>query len=283
MGNLTNSNVLFQKLAQGYGTILPIQTVSNGSTSTGNAADGFFGSNLEFTTGTSFLGTPLSLLQPPSTSPMRGMMFQQAPATATGAAYLVRLYKIGTLALNATGDQFTHDSATFPVTRTVYGVGSTAVDLIPAVTVSTAPATSAPIFQLQNVGGTTGYTNQAGNSVLGTKTITLPSATTIVNSTFIFRLEDGDSGVQDITSIKVNTAGTAGAAIIWGMEIIAPCGSPSLNLMSGYDSLFGSLSLPDMTAATPTSGTLTSYLAIWNIHGQADRIMTGSYIGVYDA
>ncbi len=73
------------------------------------------------------------------------------------------------------------------------------------------------------------------------------------------RLEEGDSAVQDVTKIDVQTAGSAGAATIWGMEILAIVNA--ITASSGFhDSLVGGLHLQDLKPAAATSGSLTSYL-----------------------
>jgi hypothetical protein len=178
-------------------------------------------------------------------------------------------YKLGTLNLAATGDQFTHDAATFPVLRTRLGQASQAVPLRPLVQITTACSVTAPIFILRTAAGAAGYVDEDGNSVIGTKTMTMPSVTTAVQSTYLFRLEDGDSAITDITAIEVTTASSTGAATIWGFEELGTVPAV-IGSEGGYrDAVFSGLRMATMNSAVATSGTASSFSGILAIGSNA--------------
>lgn len=179
----------------------------------------------------------------------------------TRTTHVARIYKLGTLNLAATGDQFTHDSATFPITRTDWTGSSQPVTLIPIICVTTALTTTAAAFQLQTNAGAAGYTDQDGNATIGTKTFTMPSATTAVGSTYVLKLETGDIGVRDINQIKVTTAAATGAADVWGMEIF-DCGQQGLQAAALTDAINSGYLLDVITAGSATSGTATTFLTL---------------------
>lgn len=246
----------------------------NSATATGAAAAS---GGITFLPGYNSIGTTLwSTLQDipkpaglPSPTRLTNARFVGTRAVAFQLCYL---YKFGTVALNATGDQFTHDAATFPVTRTNLRGSAQPLVLDPLITITTQTSTPAAIFTLKNAGATTGYKNQAGTTIVGTKTMTLPNVTTLVGSTYHFRLEDvansgsvNDVGVQDIQSINVGTAAGAGAADVWGMEFICNLSNFSTTLSSGKDAVTRSFVLPDISPAVATSGTVVSKLVIMQI------------------
>jgi hypothetical protein len=185
--------------------------------------------------------------------------------TSTRAGWLANFYKIGTLVITATGDQFTHEAATFPILKTVLGQASQPLSLIPIVRVTTALTTTAAAFRLQTSGGAAGYTDQDGNSTVGDVTFTFPSATTAINSCYVLRLNSGDSAVRDISNIRIDTASAVGAADIWGVELIAP-------LLSQFtaaeevvsDTIYGGMSLWPAQCGVATSGTATTFTGIYS-------------------
>jgi hypothetical protein len=269
---------IISNLAQGLGVYQPfIPNAPSGGTSAAFNSGGFT-LNLGFNNiGTSLWGTLVSAPQPPSlpnsiiTSLMGGCSLAQP--TLFGW-----LYKIGTLNLAATGNQLTHDAATFPILRTRFGAASTAIPLIPLVTITTLTATTAPIFQLKTNAGAAGYTNQDGSSVIGTKSFTFPSTGTTVNSTYIIRPEDGDSAVRDINQINVSAAGTAGAATVWGFEALACLQVPTGAYGCLHDTFFAGMLANHLEAGLATSGTAVASLVMIQFNtsiSNANLIMTG--------
>lgn len=182
-------------------------------------------------------------------SPLRLKNFT-AGANRPAAIQLVRAYKLGTVSLS-TGT-FTHDAATYPVTKTQMGT-SQALDLIPFIQITTAPATTAPAF-------TFSYTNQADAAITGTVVNTLPSATAAIGSCYMLRLESGDSAIHDVTVMSFSATGTAGAATIWGVETFGQAIVPVTTAQSAKNSLVKGISIPDVNPATATSGTASTQL-----------------------
>ena len=227
----------------------------------GNAGSGFFTAILTANlVGTTYPGTLVSMQIPPA-PPQPLFTTIASSVTASGRpAFFVRFYLLGTLNLAATGNQFTHNAATFPLLRTQLGVASQPITLLPMIYITTATATTAPIFRLRTVAGAAGYVNQLGNSIVGTRTMTMPLAATVAQSGFIIRLEAGDSGIQNITNIEVTTAGSAGAASIYGIELLSPFNQLNSGWLHKNDQMFGGLSMVDLVPAVATSGTVTSIL-----------------------
>ena len=162
-----------------------------------------------------------------------------------------RIYKVGTVNLTATGNQFTHNAATFPLVRTEFGVSSKAQALWPVIQVTTALTTTAAALTMT-------YVNQAGTSVTGTRTFTFPSATTTQGSAYFLPLEQGDWACRDISAISIATASATGAATVWLMEQLAPTynafqGAVTADYLSGHG-----LAVTNQTAAVATSGTATT-------------------------
>lgn len=176
---------------------------------------------------------------------------------------LVRLYELGTLNLAATGNQFTPAAGiTFPLLRTVFGAASQPISLVPMLYITTATTTTAAVVRLQTATGTAGYVNQAGTSVIGTVTWTAPAAATAVQSGFMLPLNDGDVGVRSISQIRVDTAAAAGAARVYGVEILAGLGTVASQFSSIYDFIFGQFAPVNLNPAVATAGTVTSHLAV---------------------
>lgn len=265
MAAYTTIRELHKKRGQGSGMFMlsGISTPSNvtgGSNASGNFTIQIQASTIGSTFPSSLAGVPTC---PTPGDPINTAVVHYNCAV-TRSQFLARLYKIGTLDLTGTGNKFTHDaSVTFPLTRTVYGASSQAINLIPLVYVTTALTTTAAIFRLRNnTGPAAGYTNQAGSGVIGTFDFTFPSTTTAVNSAFIPPLEWGDSGIQDISQIDVTTASATGACTIYGMEILLPLTNFQSGVQMVYDGIVGGMLPFDIRPATPTSGTLTSLLAV---------------------
>jgi hypothetical protein len=225
----------------------------------------------EFTLGpgSTYPGTLVGIDLPgaPGTLPNELFMsFATSSMSISMGAWLVRYYLIGTLNLTATGDQFTHDAAVFPVLRTKYGEASKPVTLLPLVYVTTALTTTAADFILKTNAGGAGYVDQDGNNVVGTKTFTFPSSTTAIQSTFLALTNDATFGVQDITQIDIGTAAATGACNIYGVELIAPLGT-TVNRANPNDTVFNGIQMGNLQQAEATSGTVTSYLGIMGTSG----------------
>ena len=213
--------------------------------------------------GTTYMSTLVSLPIPAGLS--NELFLNYFGVCGNGAnegGFLVRAYLMGTVDFTATGDRFTADaSVTYPLTRKVYGAATQTINLVPMISVSTATATTAPQFILKTAAGGTGYVNQSGGNVVGTKTFIFPAAATALLSSFILRLEEGDSAVQSIAAINVTTAGTAGVAQVYGLEYLAPGANPLATANGSIvDTVSGCLLMTDLKPALPTAGTLTSYL-----------------------
>lgn len=268
--SILGRNDVFRNRGKGLGFSMHYAGAGPGSSTTaGAAASGFHSVQLYFNNiGTTTPGTLVGFPIPPApANQLLGVMGQMGMLIAR-CNYLVNLYKLGTLDLTATGNKFTHDGTTFPVTRTQFGEAAKPLSLIPIVYITTATTTTAAVFRLRTVAGGAGYTNQSGSTVVGTKTMTLPSTTTAVNSAYVLRLEDGDSGVQDISNIEVTTSAAAGAATIFGAEILMQLEVPTTAMVTNYDAMFGGLGMNDLVPAAKTGGSaLTSYLAIMSVGG----------------
>jgi len=260
---ITTRTLAMQSMAQGKGYFRPITSVVGTAGTAGAAGSGFFSVQLRPNSIGTTLPSTLQGYAAPTCSEEMYSVFSSYALSSTSATvgnHLAIAYKIGTLNLAATGDRFTHDAATFPILRTKFGAASQAINLIPIVVITTATATTAPVFRLRTAGGAAGYVNQSGTSVIGTKTMTMPAAATAAASGYIFRLEEGDVGVEDITNIEVTTAGTAGAAEVWGVEILAAHPIVVSAVTAGQDQMFGGFSMANIKPGVATSGSVTSVL-----------------------
>lgn len=283
---ITTRNSVFINRGKGLGYTFPCSTIDPGVTTGATAASGFHTVQIVMSDlGTTYPGTLIGLQLPasPPQSLFANLALGVGPDTARGA-FLARIYQIGTVNLAATGNQFTHDSATFPVLRTQFGVASQAITLIPILYITTATATTAPIFLVRNATGpAAGYTNQGGSTITGTKTMTMPSTATAAQSGFVIRLENGDTGMRDISNIDVTTAGSAGAGTIFGAELLLPLGQPSSINAVIADALFGGLRPLDLVPAVPTAGTLTSYLCFLTVGQTTGRPVQGFFSSVLNS
>lgn len=266
MSAYTNRNDLQIKFAQGMGYVYQTATTSTVSGSAAAANSGQFSVQMQFNlVGSTVPGTLVGFPIPPSPSSNLSILMTMYNGDGNSArgVYLARLYTIGTVALTSTGNQFTRDAGwTGPLLRTQLGQASQPISLIPYLFVTTATSVTAPSFIIRNATGpASGYTNQVGSTITGTKTFTFPAAATVTSSGFILRLEDGDSGVRDISNIDIQTASTTGAATIYGIELLAPMGLLHLSMASVCDTMTGGLQLPDANPAAATTGTVPTLLA----------------------
>ena len=261
---IATRDAIQRNLAKGFGAFLPLLGGSRSAGTVATAGSGFW--NIAFcwnSVGTTLYSTLVGYPTPPATAQSQFVLEHfDGNGVASGSMEIgfAWLYTIGTVNLAATGDNLVHNAATFPVVRTQLGVAAQPLTLVPVVLITTATATTAPVFRLQTNAGAAGYVNQSGSSVVGAKTMTMPAAATVAGSGYLLRLEDGDTGVQDITNVEVTTAGSAGAATIFGMEVVGA--SHFFGTMGpGYsNALFGGLKLNDMRSAVATAGTVTAYL-----------------------
>lgn len=259
---------IHEKLGQGLGMAMPVVTAAGAIGTAAALASGFINvSILSNSVGSTFPGTLVSFPFPPAPSAPISPTFGLIGNMGNRSGLLARLYRIGTLNLAATGNQFTHDSATFPLLRTEFGETNKPISLIPLIQVTTALTTTAATLRLRNATGpASGYTNQDGTAQTGNIDFTFPSATTAANSTYVPMLNVAtsglrDSGVRDVSNIDVTTAAGAGAATIWGMEPIMPLAHFS-NAGGGFtDAVMSGMLGSDTAPAVPTAGTLTSLLA----------------------
>lgn len=266
-------------MAKGLGMMNAYTTVNSSSSTTasGVAASGQYTIQLHFNSIGTTINTTLVGLQLPPSLPQSLFLTQCQGNNDSGfmGMYLAYLYKIGTLDLSAVGNRLTHDAATFPVLRTQFGEASKPLSLTPIIYVTTATTVTAAVFGLRTNAGAAGYTNQDGSAVIGTDSnFTMPAAATAINSAFILRLNAGDSGVRDINQININTKATAGAASIFGAELLAPLSQIADQTNFVCDSLFGGFAPMDLKPAVATSGTATSYLSIITMNRTSGGIHT---------
>jgi len=270
---ITTRAAFFNRRGLGKGLYLPMPIVdSNTTTTAAVAASGFqtfriMASAIGSTFPSSFQQLPL----PPALSTNLNLGLAACTLSAARTVWLAYFYKLGTLDLTGTGNKFTHDAATFPVLRKQFGQASQPLTLMPLVIVTTALTTTAATFLIRNhTGPAAGYTNQDGTSVTGTQLFTFPSATTTLNSGFVPILEltggggatFGDSGVQDISNIDIQTSASVGACDIWGVEYLSPLANSSLNQFAFNDAIMSGFNPVDLAPAVATSGTAVSRLAL---------------------
>ena len=274
--SVTTRQEILDRLHAGKGAFIQYDGLLTGATTSSNSASGNHTLQVILNTIGSTLWSSLVgiNLQSGISDPLRLTLFHNSSTRAT-THILVRLYKLGTVDLTTSTSEFTHDSATFPVLRTVMGQASQPIELLPIILLTTATTTTPAVLSMN-------YTDQDGNSVTGTKTLTLPAAATAVGSCYMLPLEEGDSGVRDVTDIVVTTPAGAGAASIYGVEIIAFGSTISTSVSTNKDSLHRGFSLPSMTPAVPTSGTLTSLGAILQMGQSATTTASAMIQGFYD-
>lgn len=276
----THQDIL-KNMALGRCGVIDIKTLATGTITAANSTSGLVTSQMiSNSIGSTYPGTIVGFPLGNFNSSYWVRMVTRTN-TATRGGWLANFYKIGTLVITATGDQFTHDAATFPILKTSLGQASQPLTLIPIVRVTTALTTTAAAFRLQTSGGAAGYTDQDGDSTVGTVTFTFPSATTAVNSCFTLRLESGDSGIRDISQIRIDTAASAGAADIWGVELIAPVLSQfATSEETVSDQIYGGLSLWPAHLGVATSGSVTAFTGIYSI-GATSGNLDGVHLEVF--
>lgn len=263
MAAVTSRLEIMKRVAKGQCAVFMGASITSTASTAATSTSNYNSINLlPNSIGGTFGTTQAGLAGPATLSGIYGNFFSYiTQSNSTRACSIVRAYKLGTLNLAATGDQFTHDAATFPILRDNWNGANQPVNLIPFIQITTALTTTAAAFQLQTNAGAAGYTNQAGSSVIGTKTFTMPSATTAVGSGFILRLENGDSAIRDINQIKVTTAAATGAADVWGLELLDYTVS-HIATAAMTDSLNTGLYLAPINPGVATSGTATSFLTL---------------------
>lgn len=260
---LASRSVVQQEFAAGRGYLFPSKfaTTVNATAATGTS------NNLDVQISFNLIGTTLpgtlQDLPRPASPPRDWLPILWACGASAGdrVMWLAWFYKFGTVNLAATGNQITHDAATFPILRTRFGAASQPITLLPLLYITTATTVSAPAFVLEASGGGTGYVDQDGNNVDGSVTFTCPAAATVAQSCYLLRLEAGDVGVRDIVQVNVTAAGSAGAADLWGAELIAPAG-PLPPYLPWTDTLFGVFGPAMLTPGVATSGTAVAKLGL---------------------
>lgn len=145
--------------------------------------------------------------------------------------------------------------------------------MMPVIYLTTATATTAPVVIIKTAAGGTGYVDQDGNNVVGTKSFTFPAAATAVQSSFFLRLEDTTCAVQDIKAIQVTTAGTTGAISVYGFEPIVGIHGVFANLNSQVDTVYSGIGMQDTSPAIPDSGSVTSFLGLLGLQGQSGAVL----------
>jgi hypothetical protein len=246
-----------KNMARGKGAMSMLHNAASTTATAASFTAGGFSLQLVLgQVGTTLPGTFKGMIIPPVTDRVAGgFEFGTASSRASCLAFI---YKIGTVNLAATGNQLTHVTPTFPLTRRIYGVNTQPISLIPVIT--TATATTQAVLRLETAAGGNGYVNQGGTSVVGNRSLTLPAAVTAVNSCYPFMLNDGDCGVRDILQVRVTAAASAGAAGLWGIEPLLP--TYYLGSSMSYAEGLISAVLADLGPAVATSGTVESHLAV---------------------
>lgn len=287
---ITTLNSVLTKQGSGNGAIIPVISVASSSSTAAAAASGFTPFTISFNAiGTTLPSTRASFPLPPSLSAdmFISMFAANHSLSSMRTAYLAWFYLIGTVDLaNAAAapyDGFTHDASwSGTLRRTVLGVANTPITMLPVIQLTAATATTAPSFQLKTTAGGAGYVNQDGSSIIGTKTFTFPAAATSNGATYLLKLEENDSGIEDITQISVTTKGSAGTATLWGVELLAPA-----QLVSGYnsvcDTLVGGIRMNSLAPAVASSGTVTSRLGVVFFGGTPATTINGAIYAVLNS
>lgn len=249
---VTNLQGLFDLEASGKAvdTSYATDDSTNGTAAVG--ASGFMLSKFQWNILGTTRYTTLKGLPVPAglTSPLR-LVNAVYGGNRLGTANISTIYKVGTLVFTSTGNQFTHDAATFPVNKKQMGT-SAAINGKLMMIITTATSTTAPIMTIN-------YTNQAGASITGTRTWTAPATTTAVAGVYQLPLEEGDTGAQDLASINISVASSAGAATIYLMEEhILLAGGAGAGINATRSPAIDSFSVPNLTPGTATSGTVVA-------------------------
>lgn len=175
----------------------------------------------------------------------------------TGAIAMGWLYQIGTVDLNGTGDKFTHHAATFPVRRTVMGVTAD-VPLLPMFYCTASANGSGTAYTLKTAAGGTGYFDEAGNAVVGTRSTGISAVGS--QTSWATAVEAGDCSVTDIAAVQI-TAGisTAGSLTAFGFEPMIWTPGVQAKIAGFTDVAFGQMGMQDFRPAAATSGTVNAY------------------------
>lgn len=247
-----------------------IGVASGGVTPPGAAGGGFVGSFCWNAIGTTLPGGPYTGFPLPAgidSSKILRLLYAKPGGNRIASYWLGYLCKLGTVSLTATGQQFTHDAAGFPILRTRMGQTGQATPGWLFLNVTTAATITGPVFTLK-------YKDHLGNTITGTKTTTL-GTTTAVNSMILPRLEDGSAGITDLVEINLSVAATTGAADVYLFEPLMGTCMPVVTHESVIDSVMSAgFNPPNIAPPAPTSGTLTSYLGFWQSPNSATT--TGS-------
>lgn len=281
----TSINEYLKNLASGKGYMRCSRGLQNSSnTSSAAAASGFINTHMAFNLiGTTIPGTLVGIPLPPAlTSELILKYFSFVNGGTARTTWLCRAYRFGTLNLAATGNRFTHDGTFTRLQRTVLGQASQNISLIPIIYITTATTVTQAVLRLRTVAGGAGYDDQDGNSIVATRTMTMPAAATLVNSAYVWRLEEGDSGVLNISNIEVTTAASAGAASIFGIEPILQVSSLGGSIGGHDDGMFGGISFRDASPAVPDAGSVTSYLCFVSF-GSVSSPTGGTSFTIYGA
>lgn len=249
---ITRIEDIEDRLNRGQGCTITQASIATGAGTAPIAATGLLG-------GVFFpeaIGSTLwsTIVKPKMPSGNFRMASVQAGSTRGLTYMLARMHKMGTINLAATGAQFTADAGVFPVLRTEMGVADTPQTLVPAIQVTTATTVTAPILKMN-------YRNQDGNDITGTVQTTFPAAATALGTLMIPRMEVGDSGIQKINGIQVDTAATVGAATMYGIEPLDLISIFAANVPAAASFMRGYNPAP-LEEPTPTSGTLDSYIGL---------------------
>lgn len=282
MAAITTRNGAYGRLAEGKGGVLTY--LSGGLASSTGATAGSGGINVKpmfNSVGTTYPTTLVSLPKPNATEChlVYSTISNVASSAQTATCYwLGYFYKLGTVNLAATGNQFTEDTAVGPYLRTVMGQASSPITLLPIIFMTTATTTTAPQLYLRNATGPgNGYYDQDGNYTTGDQLFTFPSATTSNATSLVPMMNAGDSGVRRITHIDVTVAAAAGAATIFGFEPMTAFQTlPYFGQNDAVDTLHN-LDFPEIGPASPTSGTATSYLGLMAIGASSTASTTGTF------
>lgn len=261
-----NRNEVWQNMAKGLGVFAPYIVQSATGASAGNSGIGYYSVQINPNLiGSTVPGTLVDLEYPPALANAHLITGFGSQGARNASFTLARLYKFGTVDFTATGDKFTHDAATFPVLRKVYGQTSQPIALRPYLLITTTVGPTAVTFRMRTAAGGTGYVDQDGNNTVGTLTHTMPAASTGTPSGFYMRLESGDVGVRDISAVEITGGvGTTptGAGTLYGMEPLLNIGGITALTHLIRDNTFAGLSCGDLAPAVATSGTASSILVI---------------------
>ena len=267
MPAIANIDDIYKQQARGKFVTRMGTSGTGASTNAGTSACGFF--TLSFTgnaIGTTLPNTFGEFAIPSGiTADLTNLASLSGSSLSARGCAFFRIYKVGTINLAATGNQFTHDTATFPLLRSEFGVSNKAQALWPVLQVTAVTATNQAVMTFT-------YVNQIGSSVTGARTLTLPAAATSASSAFFIPLEQGDWAAQDITAMNITTAATAGTATVWLAEEIDPSTNLFATCMTA-DFIAGyGLKTNNQTPAVATSGTVTT-ATVTSLIGA-----TGSYV-----